>query len=65
MPVATPARVINYELPAFSPDHLTEIRELRRGIEDEIRILVNRDLDTKAFSVKNPRIAAAAWANRS
>jgi AcrR family transcriptional regulator len=54
------ARVVNYELPALSPEHLAEIRALRRRIEDEMRGLVARGVDAGDFDVRDPRIAAAA-----
>jgi AcrR family transcriptional regulator len=54
------ARVVNYELPALSPEHLAEIRALRRLIEDEIRGLVGRGVELGDFDVHDPRIAAAA-----
>jgi AcrR family transcriptional regulator len=54
------ARVVNYELPALAPTHLAEIRALRRQIEDQIRRLVARGVETGEFEVRDPRIAAAA-----
>lgn len=56
----TSARVVNYELAALAPEHLAEIREIRRQIEDEMRALVQRGVDAGVFHVADPRMTAAA-----
>jgi AcrR family transcriptional regulator len=56
----TRARVVNYELAALAPEHLAEIREIRRQIEDKMRALVQRGVDAGVFHVADPRMTAAA-----
>ncbi|MCD0451579.1 TetR/AcrR family transcriptional regulator [Actinocorallia sp. API 0066] len=56
----TGARIVNYELAALSPEHLAEIRTIRRRIEREIRALVERGVAAGAFHVPNAKIAAVA-----
>jgi AcrR family transcriptional regulator len=55
----TGARIVNYELAALAPEHLTEIRGIRHDIEDEMRRLVTRGVDTGAFDVPDAAMAAA------
>lgn len=54
------ARVVNYELSALSPEHLAEIRELRRAVSREFRSLVERGAAAGVFDVPDPRAAATA-----
>lgn len=54
------ARVVNYELSALSPEHLAEIREIRREVSAEIRGLVERGAASGAFDTPDPRAAATA-----
>jgi AcrR family transcriptional regulator len=54
------ARVVNYELAALSPEHLAEIRGIRRAISREIRDLVERGTASGAFDTPDPRAAATA-----
>ncbi|MEO3783616.1 TetR/AcrR family transcriptional regulator [Actinocorallia sp. B10E7] len=56
----TGARIVNYELAALSPEHLTEIREIRHLISQEIRDLVDRGVAAGAFDAPDPRAAAVA-----
>lgn len=56
----TRARIVNYELAALSPEHLSEIRGIRHEIETEIRRLVARGIDAGAFDVPDAAIASAA-----
>ena len=56
----TGARVVNYELAALSPEHLTEILAIRREIEAEMRRLVARGVDAGVFDVRDPAMTAAA-----
>ncbi|WP_106400964.1 TetR/AcrR family transcriptional regulator [Actinocorallia populi] len=54
------ARVVNYELSALSPEHLAEIREIRREVSREIRALVEKGTASGAFDAPDPRAAATA-----
>lgn len=56
----TGARIVNYELAALSPEHLTEIRGIRHEIEDEMRRLVARGIDAGLFDAPDAAMAAAA-----
>lgn len=56
----TGARIVNYELAALAPEHLTEIRRIRHDIEDEMRRLVTRGVDAGAFDVPDAAMAAAS-----
>ncbi|GGR97119.1 TetR family transcriptional regulator [Micromonospora fulviviridis] len=56
----TTTRVVNYELAALSPAHLTEIREIRHRIEQAIRQLVEAGVSAGVFETPDPRMAAAA-----
>jgi AcrR family transcriptional regulator len=56
----TTARIVNYELAALSPEHLAEIRDIRRAIEGEMRRLVTRGVDDGVFHTPDPTMAAAA-----
>lgn len=54
----TSARILNYELAALSPEHLAEIQEIRRQIDDEVRSLMRRGIDAGVFTIGDPTIAA-------
>jgi AcrR family transcriptional regulator len=54
------SRVVNYELAALSPEHLTEILALRREITEELRALVDQGIATGAFDPPDRRLAVAA-----
>ena len=56
----TGARIVNYELAALSPEHLTEIRGIRHEIEEEMRRLVSRGVDAGEFHTTDPAMTAAA-----
>lgn len=50
----TRARIVNYELPALSPEHLEEVLELRHAIQGLLRDLVERGRAAGVFEVANP-----------
>lgn len=54
----TSARIVNYELAALSPEHHSEISELRHSIDHEIREMVNAGVAAGKFTVNDPVIAA-------
>jgi AcrR family transcriptional regulator len=56
----TSARIVNYELAALTPEHFTEIRDLRRRIEGAIRELVERGVAAGVFDTPDPRMAGVA-----
>jgi AcrR family transcriptional regulator len=56
----TRARIVNYELTALAPEHLAEIRGIRRDIEDEMRRLVGHGVAGGEFDVPDAAMAAAA-----
>lgn len=56
----TGARIVNYELAALSPEHLDEIAAIRRQIEQEMRDVVERGVDSGAFTTSNPHMTALA-----
>jgi AcrR family transcriptional regulator len=56
----TGARIVNYELAALAPEHLTEIRGIRHAIEEEIRRLVTRGIEAGRFDTPDAAMAAAA-----
>ncbi len=56
----TGARIVNYELAALSPEHLAEIREIRRRVDGEIRGLVEKGVAAGVFDTPDPRIAAVS-----
>ncbi len=56
----TGARVVNYELAALSPEHLREIVEIRREIEQEMRGVVERGVAAGQFHTDNPSMTALA-----
>lgn len=61
----TEARIVNYELTALSPEHLIEVRKLRREIETELRDLVDSGVATGDFQTPDPRMASAALLSMS
>ena len=56
----TSGRIVNYELAALTPRHRTEIRRIRRQIEQEIRRLIERGADAGVFRTRDTRMAAIA-----
>lgn len=56
----TGARIVNYELAALSPEHLTEIQGIRHEIETEIRELVARGVAAGQFSAGDVAMTSAA-----
>jgi AcrR family transcriptional regulator len=56
----TSARIVNYELAALSPDHLREIAAIRRGIEAEMRRVVEAGTAVGAFRTSSPQMTALA-----
>lgn len=56
----TSARIVNYELAALSPDHLREIAAIRRGIEAEMRRVVEAGAAVGAFRTSSPQMTALA-----
>lgn len=56
----TSARIVNYELAALAPEHLSEIAALRRDIEQEMRAVVEAGAASGAFTVSDPRMTALA-----
>jgi len=56
----TSARVVNFELAALSPEHLTEVLGMRRDIAAVVRGIVDRGVASGAFRTPNPRMAATS-----
>lgn len=56
----TSARIVNYELAALSPPHLSDIAGIRRAIEQEMRQVVEAGVAAAAFHTPNPRMTALA-----
>lgn len=56
----TGARIVNYELAALNADHLAEISEYRRAIEQRMRDLVTAGVAAGVFATSNPRMTALA-----
>lgn len=56
----TQARTVNYELAALEPEHLEEIREIRREIQRELRELVERGVAAGVFRTSDPRLTSTA-----
>ncbi|GEE02611.1 TetR family transcriptional regulator [Gordonia spumicola] len=50
----TSARIVNYELSALEPDHLDEIRALRREITRRVRAIVDAGIASGEFDVDDP-----------
>jgi AcrR family transcriptional regulator len=58
--VPTGARVINYELAALSPEHLTEIAAIRRDIERVLRDVIERGVASGVFTTPDAHMTALA-----
>ncbi|MFC6154313.1 TetR/AcrR family transcriptional regulator [Nocardioides yefusunii] len=56
----TVARVVNYELTSLSPEHLREVRSMRRSMDAQVRALVQSGVDAGAFTVGSVAMTAAA-----
>ncbi|WP_107658246.1 TetR/AcrR family transcriptional regulator [Nocardia suismassiliense] len=56
----TVARIINYELPALSPEHQREIKDIRHIIDAEVRTLIENGVAEGSFDNPNPHMAAVA-----
>lgn len=56
----TRARIVNYELGSLAPEHLAEILNIRRGIEMDIRGVVECGVATGVFDTPDPRMATTA-----
>lgn len=56
----TESRIVNYELASLSPEHLVEIRKIRRKIDDEVRDLVESGVASGDFATPHPRTASIA-----
>lgn len=56
----TGARIVNYELAALNAEHLAEISEYRRAIEQRMRDLVSAGVAAGVFATSNPRMTALA-----
>ncbi|MPY80640.1 MAG: TetR family transcriptional regulator [Actinophytocola sp.] len=56
----TGARIVNYELAALNDEHLAEIREYRRAIEQRMRDVVTAGAAAGVFATSNPRMTALA-----
>jgi len=54
------ARIVNYELEALSPEHREEIRELRIGIEQEVRAVIEAGAAAGEFEVLDAGMATTA-----
>lgn len=54
------ARVTNYELPALTPEHYAEIREMRRRIEKELFNIVQAGVAAGDFDTPDPQMATVA-----
>ena len=56
----TESRIVNYELASISPEHLLEIRKIRRKIDAELRDLVESGVASGEFAIPQPRMASIA-----
>ena len=56
----TSTRVVNYELSALEPEHLAEVQELRRRIDQEMQDLVRQGVESGVFRTLQPRVSATA-----
>jgi AcrR family transcriptional regulator len=56
----TSARIVNYELAALSPEHLEEIVDVRRAIEQEMRGVVERGVASGEFDSPDAQMTALA-----
>jgi AcrR family transcriptional regulator len=56
----TRARVINYEMPALSPEHAKEIAQIRRNIGFVLRRIIGEGVESGVFRVGDTGITANA-----
>ncbi|WP_410876996.1 TetR family transcriptional regulator [Nocardia sp. A7] len=56
----TVARILNYELAALSPEHLAEIRGIRRETENAVRALVAEGVRSGDFDIRDLKMAVVA-----
>jgi len=56
----TESRIVNYELASLSPEHLVEIRKIRRKIDAEVRDLVESGVASGDFATPHARMASIA-----
>jgi AcrR family transcriptional regulator len=56
----TMSRIVNYELPALSEEHLEEVMVIRRAISRAVRELIDRGVTAGVFVVPSPRMAVLA-----
>lgn len=56
----TTARIVNYELASLTPEHLAQIRELRREITRRIRAVIDAGVATGEFATTDPRAVTLA-----
>ncbi|WP_104161001.1 TetR/AcrR family transcriptional regulator [Arthrobacter sp. ZGTC212] len=53
----TSSRVVNFELPALSTEHLAEVLQMRHQVEDEFRSIVDDGLKQGVFNVPDANMA--------
>ncbi|WP_104103457.1 TetR/AcrR family transcriptional regulator [Arthrobacter sp. 08Y14] len=53
----TSSRVVNFELPALSNEHLAEVLQMRHQVEDEFRSIVDDGLKQGVFNVPDANMA--------
>ena len=56
----TIARIINYEVAALTPEHMSEIAALRHDIQSVMRRLISRGVEANEFDVMDVDLTAAA-----
>ncbi len=56
----TVARIINYEVAALTPEHMSEIAALRHEIQAVMRRLISHGVETNEFDVMDVDLTAAA-----
>ncbi len=56
----TGARVINYELAALSDEHFAEVAAVRREIDGVLRAVIERGVETGAFSTPDAQMTTLA-----
>ncbi|GAA3960374.1 TetR/AcrR family transcriptional regulator [Gordonia caeni] len=56
----TTARIVNYELSSLAPEHLAEIRTLRREITRRVRAVIDDGVAAGAFATADPRAVTLA-----
>ncbi|ANS31887.1 transcriptional regulator (plasmid) [Rhodococcus opacus] len=54
------ARITNYEMSSLTPEHLAEIRDIRRRTEHELHKLVEAGVAAGDFDTPDPRMATVA-----